>query len=32
VHGLETIADNSTSEAKMCADFSAWIRTKYPKR
>jgi oligoendopeptidase F len=32
VHGAETIADNSTSEAKMCADFAAWVRTKYPRR
>jgi hypothetical protein len=31
VHGSETIADNSTSEAKMCADFAAWVRAKYPK-
>jgi hypothetical protein len=32
VHGAETIADDSTSEAKMCADFAAWVRAKYPKR
>jgi hypothetical protein len=32
VHGVETIADNSTSEAKMCADFAAWVRAKYPRR
>jgi hypothetical protein len=32
VHGDETIADNSTSEAKMCADFAAWVRAKYPRR
>jgi len=31
VHGIETIEDNSTSEAKMCADFSAWVRSKYPR-
>jgi hypothetical protein len=31
VHGLETIADNSTSEAKMCEDFAAWVRAKYPR-
>jgi hypothetical protein len=31
VHGLETIADNSTSEAKMCSDFATWVRSKYPK-
>jgi hypothetical protein len=31
VHGIETIADNSTSEAKMCADFAAWVRAKYPR-
>jgi hypothetical protein len=31
VHGVETIADNSTSEAKMCADFAAWVRAKYPR-
>ncbi len=32
VHGAETIADNSGSEAKMCADFAAWVRAKYPRR
>jgi hypothetical protein len=32
VHGIETIADNSTSEAKMCSDFSSWVRTKYPRQ
>jgi len=31
VHGLETIADNSTSEAKMCSDFAIWVRAKYPR-
>ncbi|MGA2547633.1 MAG: M3 family metallopeptidase [Rectinemataceae bacterium] len=31
VHGIETIADNSTSEARMCADFAAWVRAKYPR-
>jgi oligoendopeptidase F len=31
VHGVETIADNSSSEAKMCADFAAWVRAKYPR-
>jgi hypothetical protein len=31
VHGSETIADNSTSEARMCANFVAWVRTKYPR-
>jgi oligoendopeptidase F len=31
VHGDETIADNSTSEAKMCADFAAWVRAKYAR-
>jgi hypothetical protein len=32
VHGVETIADNSTSEAKMCADFAAWVRAMYPRQ
>ncbi|WP_421197224.1 M3 family metallopeptidase [Aeromonas enteropelogenes] len=27
VHGAELIADNSESEARMLADFEAWIRT-----
>lgn len=31
VHGAETMADNSSSEAKMCADFAAWVRAKYPR-
>jgi len=31
VHGDETIADNATSEAKMCADFAAWVRAKYAR-
>ena len=31
VHGLETIADNSSSEAKMCSDFATWVRAKYPR-
>jgi oligoendopeptidase F len=31
VHGVETIADNSTSETRMCADFAAWVRAKYPR-
>jgi hypothetical protein len=31
VHGDETIADNSTSEARMCADFATWVRAKYPR-
>ena len=31
VHGFETIADNSTSEAKMCSDFATWVRAKYPR-
>ena len=26
VHGAELIADNSESEARMLADFEAWIR------
>jgi oligoendopeptidase F len=32
VHGDETIADNATSEAKMCADFAAWVRAMHPRR
>jgi hypothetical protein len=32
VHGDETIADNATSDEKMCADFAAWVRAKYPRR
>jgi oligoendopeptidase F len=32
VHGDETIADNATSEAKMCADFAAYVRAKYPRK
>ncbi len=32
VHGAETIADNSSSEAEMCADFAAWVRAKYPRK
>ncbi|MNQ73001.1 hypothetical protein D3C85_877200 [compost metagenome] len=29
VHGAELIADNSESEARMLADFEAWIRRHY---
>jgi oligoendopeptidase F len=30
VHGSETIADNRVSDEKMCADFEAWIKGRYP--
>jgi len=31
VHGDDTIADNSTSEERMCSDFASWVRAKYPR-
>ena len=30
IHGAELIADNSESEAAMCARFEGWIRERYP--
>jgi hypothetical protein len=30
IHGAELIADNSVSDAEMCARFERWIRDHYP--
>jgi hypothetical protein len=32
VHGAETVADNSDSNERMCADFERWVEARYPTR
>ena len=32
VDGAAVLADNSVSEAKMCADFAAVVKARYPKK